>query len=284
MASWAWSGESGSGKSTIGYAAMGHLGSGRVAGGAIRFDGRDLNTLRKSDWALLRGRRIGMVYQEPQSALNPAYTIGEQMAEGLRHHFALTRATARERALAWIERVHLPDPATIYRRLPHQLSGGQLQRAVIGMAFALEPRLVIMDEPTTGLDITTQARILDLVADLRAGTGVAILYISHNLGVVAEICEGVVVLHRGRVVEGGRAAAVLSAPRHPYTQRLIASIPGPAPMPEPPRRRGCREAGADRRGLLLPSALPGRAGELRHAGRLGDPATRRGDRAVLAHG
>ena len=218
-------GESGSGKSTIGYAAMGHLGSGRVAGGAIRFDGRDLNTLRKSDWALLRGRRIGMVYQEPQSALNPAYTIGEQMAEGLRHHFALTRATARERALAWIERVHLPDPATIYRRLPHQLSGGQLQRAVIGMAFALEPRLVIMDEPTTGLDITTQARILDLVADLRAGTGVAILYISHNLGVVAEICEGVVVLHRGRVVEGGRAAAVLSAPRHPYTQRLIASIP-----------------------------------------------------------
>ena len=164
-----------------------------------------------------------MVYQEPQSALNPAYTIGEQMAEGLRHHFALTRATARERALAWIERVHLPDPATIYRRLPHQLSGGQLQRAVIGMAFALEPRLVIMDEPTTGLDITTQARILDLVADLRAGTGVAILYISHNLGVVAEICEGVVVLHRGRVVEG--RAAVLSAPRHPYTQRLIASIP-----------------------------------------------------------
>ena len=218
-------GKSGSGKSTIGYAVMGHLGSGRVAGGAIRFDGRDLKTLRQSDWARLRGRGIGMVYQEPQSALNPAYTIGEQIAEGLRHHFALTRTAARERALAWIERVHLPDPATIYRRFPHQLSGGQLQRAVIGMAFSMEPRLVIMDEPTTGLDITTQARILDLVADLRAGTGVAILYISHDLGVVAEICEGVAVLHRGRIVEEGRAAAVLSAPRHPYTQRLVASIP-----------------------------------------------------------
>ena len=218
-------GESGSGKSTIGYAVMGHLGQGRVAVGGIRFDGQDLRTLRKADWAKLRGRQIGMVYQEPQSALNPAYTVGEQMAEGLRHHFSLSRADARRRAMEWIERVHLPDAAGIYKRFPHQLSGGQLQRAVIGMAFALEPRLVVMDEPTTGLDITTQARILDLVADLRADTGVAILYISHDLGVVSEICERVVVLHRGRVVEEGRAATVLAEPHHPYTQRLVASIP-----------------------------------------------------------
>jgi peptide/nickel transport system ATP-binding protein len=218
-------GESGSGKTTIGYAILGHLGSGRVVNGSICFVGRDLLALRRPEWARLRGRAIGMVYQEPQSALNPAYTIGEQIAEGLRHHLGLSSREARERAVDWITRVHLPDSRTIFRRYPHQLSGGQLQRAVIAMAFALQPRLVVMDEPTTGLDVTTQARILELIIGLRSSTGVALLYISHDLAVIAELCDRVLVLHSGRIVEEGSAREVLAKPLHPYTQRLVASIP-----------------------------------------------------------
>lgn len=218
-------GESGSGKSSLGYAVLGHLGSAGKATGGLRFRGEDLLALSPAQWSRLRGRRIGMVYQEPQTALNPAYTVGEQIAEGLRHHFGLPRAAARERALDWLKQVHLPDPERIYERYPHQLSGGQLQRAVIAMAFALEPELLIMDEPTTGLDVTTQALILDLVRDLRAKTGVAILYVSHDLGVVADICDRVLVLYRGRLVEEGEATAVLRQPREPYTRRLVAAIP-----------------------------------------------------------
>ncbi len=218
-------GESGSGKTTIGYALLGHLGSGRVTQGSIRFSGKDLLGFGKAEWARLRGRQIGMVYQDPQSALNPSYTIGEQIAEGLRHHFGLGPQEARARTLDWISRVHLPEPEAIFRRFPHQLSGGQLQRAVIAMAFALEPRLVVMDEPTTGLDVTTQARILKLVVGLCSSTRVALLYISHDLAVVAELCDRVMVLHRGRMVEEGGAREVLASPLHPYTQRLVASIP-----------------------------------------------------------
>ena len=218
-------GESGSGKTTVGYAMLGHLGSGRVTHGSIRLSGRDLLALRKADWARLRGRQIGMVFQDPQSALNPSYTVGEQIAEGLRHHFGIGSGAARARATEWISRVHLPDPGAAFRRYPHQLSGGQLQRAVIAMAFALEPRLVVMDEPTTGLDVTTQARILELVAGLCSSTGVALLYISHDLAVVAELCDRVIVLHRGRMVEEGGAREVLARPLHPYTQRLVAAIP-----------------------------------------------------------
>jgi peptide/nickel transport system ATP-binding protein len=233
-------GESGSGKTTVGYAILGHLGAGRVTAGAIRFAGRDLLGFGKAEWARLRGREIGMVYQEPQSALNPAYTIGEQITEGLRHHFGLRPEEARARALDWIARVHLPEPAAIFRRFPHQLSGGQLQRAVIAMAFALEPRLVVMDEPTTGLDVTTQARILELVAGLCSSTGVALLYISHDLAVVAELCDRLMVLHRGRMVEEGRARDVLASPLHPYTQRLVGSIP------DLDRRRTLPQSGAPR--------------------------------------
>jgi peptide/nickel transport system ATP-binding protein len=233
-------GESGSGKTTVGYAILGHLGAGRVTGGAIRFSGRNLLAFRKSDWARLRGREIGMVFQEPQSALNPAYSIGEQIAEGLRHHFGLRSDAARTRALDWITRVHLPQPEAIYRRFPHQLSGGQLQRSVIAMAFALEPKLVVMDEPTTGLDVTTQARILELVAGLCSSTGVALLYISHNLAVVAQLCDRVIVMQRGRMVEEGAARDVLASPLHPYTQRLVASIP------DLDRRKTLPQSGAPR--------------------------------------
>lgn len=218
-------GESGSGKSSIGYAIMGHLGRAGRASGGLLFQGRDLASLGPRDWLEIRGRRIGMVYQEPQSALNPAYTVGEQIAEGLRHHMGLSRAQARARAIDWMEQVRLPDPAAIFDRYPHQLSGGQLQRIVIAMAFSLEPQLLIMDEPTTGLDVTTQAVILDLVTDLRKRTGVAILYISHDLSVVVDICDRVVVMYRGRMVEEGAAITVLKAPHAPYTQRLVMAIP-----------------------------------------------------------
>jgi peptide/nickel transport system ATP-binding protein len=218
-------GESGSGKSTLGYAVVGHLGGGSITSGAMRFRDLDLVRLRKSDWGIIRGRHIGMVFQDPQSALNPAYSVGEQIAEGLRHHFRLSPAEARDRTVAWLARVHLPTPDLLYDRYPHQLSGGQLQRAVIAMAFALEPALVIMDEPTTGLDVTTQARILELVADLREKAKVAILFISHDLGVVSDLCDRVTVLHRGRMVEEGGARIVLDRPLHPYSQRLVSAIP-----------------------------------------------------------
>lgn len=218
-------GESGSGKSSIGYAMMGHLGNSGNATGHIYFGETDMIGLNQRQWAKLRGPQIGMVYQDPQSALNPAYTIGEQIAEGLRYHLSLSRRESRERTIRWMEEVRLPNVASLYKRYPHQLSGGQLQRAIIAMAFALEPQVLIMDEPTTGLDVTTQARILELVARLRRETNVAILYISHDLGVVADLCENVVVMHRGKAVEKGPAAAVLQKPQAPYTARLVASIP-----------------------------------------------------------
>ena len=223
--SWDWWANPDWGKSSLGYAILGHLGkAGHVAGG-LHFRETDLLEVTPNEWLKLRGRRIAMVYQEPQSALNPAYTVGEQIAEGLRHHLSLSRSEARERTIDWLAQVNLPDPPSIYERYPHQLSGGQLQRAVIAMAFSLEPELLIMDEPTTGLDVTTQAVILDLVRDLRDRTGVAILYVSHDLGVVADICDRVVVMYRGKMVEQGEAGQVLRTPREPYTQRLVMAIP-----------------------------------------------------------
>lgn len=218
-------GESGSGKSSLGYAILGHLGSAGRASGHINFGNFDLLTASAKTWQRLRGRRIGMVYQEPQNALNPSLKVGEQIAEGLRHHLGLSHAAARECAISWLDKVLLPDPMKIYERYPHQLSGGQLQRAVIAMAFSLEPELLIMDEPTTGLDVTTQAAILDLIHDLRARTGVAILYVSHDLGVVADICDRVLVMFRGQMVEQGPVASVLHKPQEPYTQRLLMAIP-----------------------------------------------------------
>lgn len=218
-------GESGSGKSSLGYAILGHLGSAGSATGLLRFGDLDLLGLDKEVWQQLRGRRIGMIYQEPQTALNPSFTIGEQIAEGLRHHFGVSRSEARKTAIEWIESVHLPQPSQIYDRYPHQLSGGQLQRAVIAMAFSLQPELLILDEPTTGLDVTTQAVILDLIRDLRERTGTSMLYVSHDLGVVAELCDRVVVLYRGHMIEQDAAKTVLHTPKAPYSQRLVAAIP-----------------------------------------------------------
>jgi peptide/nickel transport system ATP-binding protein len=187
-----------------------------------------------------------MVYQDPMSALNPVLRVGEQVAEVLRRHRGLAAAAARARTLALFDQVHLPDPAAIARRYPHQLSGGQQQRVVIAMAIACEPELLVMDEPTTGLDVTTEAVILELIRELRRSVGAAVLFISHNLAVVANVCDRVGVLYAGQLVEEGTAGEVLRAPRHPYTIGLLDSVPR-----------------ADTRNRRLP-AIPGGLPDLRH--------------------
>ncbi|HEY6433364.1 MAG TPA: ABC transporter ATP-binding protein [Acetobacteraceae bacterium] len=218
-------GESGSGKSTVAYAIMRHLPAARATARHVALCGRDVLGLPMAELAQLRGRQVAMVYQDPMSALNPVLRVGEQVAEVLRRHRGMTYAAARQRTLALFAQVHLPDPATLVRRYPHQLSGGQQQRVVIAMAIACQPELLIMDEPTTGLDVTTEAVILELIRELRRSIGAAVLFISHNLAVVANVCDQVGVLYAGQLVEQGPARDVLLAPRHPYTSGLLAATP-----------------------------------------------------------
>ncbi|MGH7268473.1 MAG: ABC transporter ATP-binding protein, partial [Candidatus Rokuibacteriota bacterium] len=219
-------GESGSGKTSLAFAVMRYLdANGRVTGGAIRFRGEDLLGLPAAALGRLRGSRLAMVYQDPQTALNPAFPVGEQVAEVLRIHLGLGRAEARRRTVDLLAQVNLPQPAHVYARYPHELSGGQQQRIVIAMAFACNPELLLMDEPTTGLDVTTEARILDLIAELRARHRSAILYITHNLGVVARFCHRVAVMYAGEVVEDGPVERVFARPLHPYTRGLLACVP-----------------------------------------------------------
>jgi peptide/nickel transport system ATP-binding protein len=218
-------GESGSGKSTVAYAIMNYLQNGRVEDGRILFRGRDLLGMRRAELNRIRGSAISMVYQEPQSALNPSITVGEQVAESLRHHRRLSGRAARERVEELLTRVNMPNPSAIAARYPHQLSGGQQQRVVIAMALAGDPDLLVMDEPTTGLDVTTEARILDLVAELKGRVSASILYISHSLGVIARVCDEVGVMYAGRLVETGSVRDIFRAPRHPYTVGLLASLP-----------------------------------------------------------
>jgi peptide/nickel transport system ATP-binding protein len=217
-------GESGSGKSTLAFAIMGHTAGGRVTSGSIAFCGQNLLQLAPRAWQAIRGNKIAMVYQDPMNALNPAFRLGEQVAEVLRHHSGLSRAAAWTRAVELFRLVHLPDPKGIASRYPHQISGGQQQRVVIAMAIACDIELLIMDEPTTGLDITTEARILALIAELRQRLGIAILFISHNLRVVAQVCDRVGVLYAGQLVEEGPAAEVLERPRHPYAIGLKGAL------------------------------------------------------------
>jgi peptide/nickel transport system ATP-binding protein len=217
-------GESGSGKSTIAYAVMRHL-SGASVDGRIVLDGFDVMALSPRKLAAIRGRVAAMVYQDPMSALNPALRVGEQIAEVLRHHAEMTRSAAWQESVALFERVHLPTPAEIARRYPHQLSGGQQQRVVIAMAIACHPELLILDEPTTGLDVTTEAVILDLINELRGSGKLSVLFISHNLGVIAKVCDRVGVLYAGQLLEEGATDAVLRAPRHPYTIGLMNALP-----------------------------------------------------------
>jgi peptide/nickel transport system ATP-binding protein len=219
-------GESGCGKSTVALAAMRYLPRGMaISAGRVLFEGRDLAAMDEGELRRLRGRRIAMVYQDPMSSLNPVMTIGRQLVEVPMLHGERDAARARDRAIAMLREVRLADAEATMERYPHQLSGGQQQRVVIAMALMAEPSLLVMDEPTTGLDVTIEAAILELVRDLRARFGTAILFISHNLGTVARLCDRVGVLYAGRLVETGGVREVFRAPAHPYTRGLLDALP-----------------------------------------------------------
>jgi oligopeptide/dipeptide ABC transporter ATP-binding protein len=219
-------GESGCGKSVTSLSVMGLVAPpGRIAAGSVRFEGRELVGLPERELQDLRGNGMAMIFQEPMTSLNPAFTVGEQIVEGLRRHRALTRAQAGERALQMMRRVRIPAPEQRFHEHPHKLSGGMRQRAMIAMALACEPRLLIADEPTTALDVTIQAQILDLLRTLQRETGTAIVLITHDLGVVAELADEVVVMYAGRVVERGPVARLFEQPEHPYTIGLLGAIP-----------------------------------------------------------
>ena len=225
-------GESGSGKSMTANAVMGLLPTGvHASRGRALFDGQDLLAMDEISHRALRGRRIGMIFQEPMTALNPLMRVGEQIAEVFEAHGLLTPRTRKEKALALLEEVRLPDPEAALRAYPFELSGGQRQRVMIAMALALEPELLIADEPTTALDVTTQAQILHLVKDLQQRHGMAVMFITHDFGVVAEIADRVCVMREGRIVEMGSAREVLDDPQHEYTRALIEAIPGDAVPP-----------------------------------------------------
>ena len=220
-------GESGSGKSVTAMSVLKlvPMPPGRIVAGQVLWDGRDLVPLPPAEMQKLRGRDIGVVFQEPMTALNPVYTVGEQISEGLRLHEGLTRAAALERAAELLALVHISQPSRRVHDYPHQFSGGMRQRVMIAMALACKPRLLIADEPTTALDVTIQAQILDLLAELKERLGMAVLLITHAMGVVAEVAQRVVVMYAGQVIEEGSVEEVFERPWHPYTQGLIRSIP-----------------------------------------------------------
>ncbi|QDE91420.1 peptide ABC transporter ATP-binding protein [Myxococcus xanthus] len=223
----------------------------RVVGGAVRFQGRDLLTLPEAELRRVRGRHAAMIFQEPMTSLNPVFTVGEQIAEGVRLHLGASRAQARDKAVEMLRQVGIPAPAERVDAYPHQLSGGMRQRVMMAMALACDPALLIADEPTTALDVTIQAQILDLLARFQAERGMAVLLITHDLGVVAESCDAVVVMYAGRVVERAPVRALFSQPAHPYTTGLLRSIPS---------RRDVGGAQSSRARLR---AIPGRVPPLR---------------------
>jgi oligopeptide/dipeptide ABC transporter ATP-binding protein len=219
-------GESGCGKSVTSLSIMRLVASpGRVERGQIIFDGTDLLTLPSEAMRELRGDRISMIFQQPQSSLNPVWTVGRQIAEVLEIHRDMKPAAARSRTLELLQMVGIPDPERRLGSYPHEISGGMAQRIMIAMALACEPELLIADEPTTALDVTIQAQILDLMRDLRDQTGTAIILITHDLGVVAEMCDRVAVMYAGEIVEQTDVMTLFKEPLHPYTRGLIASIP-----------------------------------------------------------
>ncbi|OCP25023.1 MULTISPECIES: ABC transporter ATP-binding protein [unclassified Ensifer] len=218
-------GESGSGKSMTALAVMGLLPQRMRVRGELLFDGRNLAGLPEAEYCSYRGRRIAMIFQEPMTALNPVKSIGAQIAEGRRLHLGETRADAEKRARALLDRVGLPAPRFNLDLYPHQLSGGQRQRVMIAMAIACEPDLLIADEPTTALDVTVQAQILDLLDDLIEDTGTALMLITHDLGVVSEMTERIAVMYAGRIIETGRTDDVFARMAHPYARGLFAASP-----------------------------------------------------------
>ena len=220
-------GESGSGKSVTALSIMRLLPQrvGRITGGSIHFRNRDLTQLPEEEIRTIRGKEIGMIFQEPMTSLNPVHTVGTQIAEVLIQHEGLSSPEARERAISMLDTVGISEPARRVDNYPHEMSGGMRQRAMIAMALACRPNLLIADEPTTALDVTIQAQILDLMEELQDALGMAIIFITHDLGVVAQMAQRVVVMYAGQVVETGPVAEIFTHPRMPYTAGLIESIP-----------------------------------------------------------
>ena len=220
-------GESGCGKSITALSVMGLVPrpQGRIAAGNILLDGTDLTKLPEAALEKLRGARVAMIFQEPMTSLNPVMTIGAQVAEALITHQGLSRRAAEAKALAVLDEVKIPSATARFHEYPHQFSGGMRQRVMIAMAIACEPAVLLADEPTTALDVTIQAQVLGLLADLRERHGMAMLFITHNLGVVAQIADRVAVMYAGQIVEQATVAAIFARPAHPYTRALFAAIP-----------------------------------------------------------
>ena len=220
-------GESGCGKSVTALSIMGLVPSppGYIVGGSIRFEGEELIGLAPERYQSLRGNRMGMIFQEPMTSLNPAFTVGDQISEAILRHEQVSPAESKARTIELLRRVRIPSPEKRFDDYPHKLSGGMRQRAMIAMALSCSPDLLIADEPTTALDVTIQAQILDLLGTLRAETGMAIMLITHDLGVVAEMADEVLVMYAGRVVERAPAAMLFAEPQHPYTIGLMGSVP-----------------------------------------------------------
>jgi oligopeptide/dipeptide ABC transporter ATP-binding protein len=220
-------GESGCGKSVTSLSVMGLVQEppGRRAGGEVLFAGEDLLKKSRAEMEDLRGSSLAMIFQEPMTSLNPVYRVGDQIVEGLRRHMGLSREEARKRALEMLRLVRIPSPETRIDAYPHEMSGGMRQRVMIAMALACEPKLLIADEPTTALDVTIQAQILDLMRDLRARTGTAIMLITHDLGVIAEMADEVAVMYAGKIVERADVRTLFADAQHPYMLGLLASVP-----------------------------------------------------------
>ena len=220
-------GESGCGKSTIAFGIVGYLGpNGYIKEGSVKFEGEELVGRSQAGLNRLRGDRISMVYQDPMQAMNPSLAIGEQLSEVLTcHHPEMKKEEAWERSIAMLKRVYMPDPGNMMKRYPHQLSGGQQQRSVIAMAMLNNPSLLLMDEPTTALDVTVEAAVLDLIEDLKKDFNTGIIFITHNLGVVARVSEKICVMYAGEMVERGLISEVFKEPTHPYTRGLLRSMP-----------------------------------------------------------
>ncbi len=247
-------GESGCGKSVTALAIMGLLAKSAKREGSVVFDGAELTALDQASLNALRGARLAMIFQEPMTSLNPAFTVGDQIVEAVLRHRGGDRAKAKKRAIEMLKRVRIPAPERRFSDYPHKLSGGMRQRVMIAMALACDPELLIADEPTTALDVTIQAQVLDLMRKLRAETGAAIMLITHDLGVVAEMADRVIVMYAGQIVEEAPVGVLFSRPEHPYTVGLLGSIPRldkkrgrlpaiegtvPSPLAMPP---GCRFA------------------------------------------
>jgi oligopeptide/dipeptide ABC transporter ATP-binding protein len=219
-------GESGCGKSVTSLSIMGLVQSpGRVVSGSIRFEGRDLTEVSDKELEDIRGKQIAMIFQDPMTSLNPTLTIGTQITETLRRHLGLSKADADKRAVSLLEEVHIPDAARRLRDYPHRFSGGMRQRVMIAIALSCNPKLLIADEPTTALDVTVQAGVLELLDELRREHGMTMIIISHNMGVIAETAEDVLVMYAGQVVEQASVTDLFDRPEHPYTEALLGSLP-----------------------------------------------------------